>query len=251
VVALRGINRFQAFGWHFLMSVAVASLLASIVFFVWFPQALAYASGVSEIFMLLVVVDVVLGPIITLIVFNPAKKELRRDLSIVVVIQLGALLYGMYSVFLARPVYLVFNTDRFDVVYASDLTKKHLIAAEMVSRWALPLIGPDVVGAKLPADPVLAQKIMYDAVTTGEDVQYRPQYYVAYAEMEAIVKAQMQSIEKLSENNLSQSKDIDALMTKYRGRDVGYLPVMARAYNVVGIVGRGTGELLEVYKLNP
>jgi len=249
--ALRSIKRSQAFSWHLLVSLSVASVLASVVFFVWYPQALAYASGVGEIFLLLVGVDVVLGPIIMLIVFNPEKKELKRDLSIVVMVQMAALFYGMYAVFLARPVYLVFNADRFDVVYASDITEDNLIAAGIESRWGLPMLGPDIVAAKLPSDPILAQKIMFDAITTGEDIQYKPQHYIPYSELESVIKYQMQSIEKLKEINLDHLGDVEALMAEYQSRGIAYIPVIARAHNVIGLVDKESAEMLETRRLRP
>ena len=68
-------------------------------------------------------VDVVCGPLLTLVLFNPAKsrRELRLDLSLVAVIQLAALAYGLYSISLARPVIQAFETDRFAVVSAVEI----------------------------------------------------------------------------------------------------------------------------------
>ena len=76
---LNSINRFQAFTGHLIASACVASLLSLIVFMLWYPGTLAYASGVIDIFLLLLIVDVTLGPSITLIIFNKAKKE--RDFA--------------------------------------------------------------------------------------------------------------------------------------------------------------------------
>jgi len=54
---------------------------------------------------------VCLGPLLTLAVFDPKKKELKRDLSIILLIQLSALFYGIYTVSVARPAYIVFAVD--------------------------------------------------------------------------------------------------------------------------------------------
>jgi len=60
---------------------------------------------------LVLIVDVCLGPLLTLAVFDPKKKELKRDLSIILLIQLSALFYGIYTVSVARPAYIVFAVD--------------------------------------------------------------------------------------------------------------------------------------------
>jgi len=67
-------------------------------------------------------VDVILGPLITLTVFNRSKprSELVRDLTVVGLIQLAALGYGLWTVFVARPVHLVFEYDRFRVCMPSS-----------------------------------------------------------------------------------------------------------------------------------
>ncbi len=251
MLVLSSVKRFHAFGWHLLMSLCVASAFASWVFFVWYPQALAYASGVGEIFILLVGVDVVLGPVITLIIFNPLKKELKRDLGVVVAVQLMALLYGMYTVFLARPVYLVFNSDRFDVVYASDIAEDDLVAAGFESRWGLPMLGPDLVAAKLPSDPVLAKKIVLEAITTGEDIQYKPQYYVPYVSLSEAIRVQLQPIENLKKVNSARLDAVGAALADYEGSKLAYIPVVARSYNVIALVDGMSAEVLSIDNLRP
>jgi hypothetical protein len=58
---------------------------------VWYPQHYFAAMGGTTLILLLIGVDVVIGPLITLIVFDPKKKSLRFDLAVIAVLQLGAL----------------------------------------------------------------------------------------------------------------------------------------------------------------
>jgi F0F1-type ATP synthase assembly protein I len=120
------LNRYQAFATHLVGSVAVALCSAALVFLVWYPDKLPQATGVTNIFLMLLAIDVLVGPVVTLIVFNTAKKELKRDLLIVLLLQLGALAYGLHAVFIARPAYSVFSVDRFELVLANDLTDDKL-----------------------------------------------------------------------------------------------------------------------------
>jgi hypothetical protein len=70
---------------------------------------------------ILVGVDVTIGPLLTLIIFDTRKKSLRFDLSVIAFLQIVALAYGVYIMFEARPVYTAFVKDRFEVVPADQL----------------------------------------------------------------------------------------------------------------------------------
>ena len=250
---LQSINRLQAFGGHLVASICIASLLALVVFSVWYPGALAYASGVIGIFLLLLFVDVVLGPTLTLIVFNPQKKELKRDLTIIVIIQLVALLYGMYSVFIARPAYLVFNAKGFDLVYANEISPESLAKAEHSEYGSTPYFGPKVIGATLPNDPVIAKEIMTSAAFGGEDVQNMPQYYMPYENLKQSVQRNILPIKELQKSNQDRIQEVQMLINKYSTIDgnVGYLPITAKAHDVIAILNRKTAEILEISDLRP
>src|SRR5947209_6892165 len=99
-------NRFKASGMHLAWSAGAATLAALLVFAVWYPWPYRQMSGGQQLFLLVVSVDLILGPLLTLTVFNPRKprKVLLRDLVIIVAFQLSALMYGLHTVYVARPV---------------------------------------------------------------------------------------------------------------------------------------------------
>lgn len=249
----KALHRFQACGIHFLGSLGIALLAAGLVFWLWYPGLLAYASGVTKIFLLLLAVDLVLGPLITLIIFNPAKKELRRDLTIVVAIQIAALLYGLYTVFIARPVYTVYNGGRFDVVYANDIAPANLAKAANPQFQSLPVFGPRMIAARLPADKQAAGEIVSAALSGGDDVQHLPQYYLNLADAREEMMARIQPLEKLRFYNRSAPQTLDALIEKYRenNQDVGFLPLKGAVNNLTVIVRRKDGEIIEFVKIRP
>ena len=253
MLRLRSLNRFRAFGLHLLASAAVALLSAALVFLLWYPGLLAFASGVATIFLILLAVDVTLGPVITLIIFNPKKKELKRDLVIVVVIQLSALLYGLHTVFIARPVYLAFNEKRFDLVYANEVSDQNLAKAIQPEYMSLPYFGPKIIAAPLPNDPKIVEEIVYGAIAGGDDVQHMPKYYVPYAEQKLAVMKQIRPLSDLKLHNKDRPQEVDTLIKQYTDtyQDVGYLPLKAKANDLVVIVSRTTGEVLEMSKLKP
>jgi hypothetical protein len=119
---------------HFSFSLLVASICAAVVFGLWYPYPYRELSGGLELFLLIILVDVVCGPLLTAVMFNPVKprKELACDLIIVAIIQLAALGYGVYTLALARPVYIVFEVDRFNVISAIDVDDDALAKVSMV-----------------------------------------------------------------------------------------------------------------------
>ena len=108
---------------HLGLSVLVATAVAILVFAVWYPYPYREISGGRELFLLVISVDVVLGPLLTLAVFNIRKPraELVRDLAVVALLQLSGLAYGLWTVHQARPVHMVFEVDRFRVVHRVDV----------------------------------------------------------------------------------------------------------------------------------
>ncbi len=136
---------------HLALSVAVAALMAVIVFGFWYPPPFASIARGTSIFLLLVGVDVILGPALTAVVASPNKPigDLRVDLAVIVVVQVAALAYGVYSVALARPVLLSFEVDSFRLVTAADIDTKTLTEAPPEFRQ-LSWSGPKLIAAVKP-----------------------------------------------------------------------------------------------------
>lgn len=111
-------NRYRAALTHFGISALVVGTVFVLVYFLWYPQPLFRGAGGRDLFVVLAMVDVTVGPLITLIIFKPGKKGLKFDLATIAVLQIAALAYGTHVVFEARPVWVVFLKDRFDLITA-------------------------------------------------------------------------------------------------------------------------------------
>lgn len=174
---------------HLLASVLVAASAAALVFLVWYPHPYGLLSGGLNLFLILVGVDVVCGPLLTLVLFNPRKprRELFTDLVLVALIQLGALAYGLHTVYEARPLYLVHEVDRFRVIAWPDFGDG---AAETEARAAIarldaslrphPFKGPVAVGIRQPKDAKERQEVMFESIAGGRDYAQRPGFYLPY-----------------------------------------------------------------------
>ena len=163
------VNRIRAASFassvHLVLSCLTAALASAVVFLVWYPYPYRDLSGGRELFLLVMGVDIVCGPLLTLVLFNPAKPkaELWRDMALVVLIQLGALGYGLWTVWQARPLYLVLEVDRFKVITRITIDEAALAALSSELRPGL-FAGPMVVGVRDPVDAKEREKIMLTPV---------------------------------------------------------------------------------------
>ncbi len=102
-------TKFKAFGIHFLTSLTLVSLLIAVTLWVWYPHYFANASGVWRALGTVILVDVVLGPLMTLILYKKGKPGLLFDLSLVAVLQIVALAWAVWMLYAQRPVLVVYH----------------------------------------------------------------------------------------------------------------------------------------------
>lgn len=145
----RFVFALKASAWHLGASALVATCAAMLVFIFWYPFPYHHLAGGRDLFLLLMSVDVVCGPLLTLVLFSPTKPrgELGRDLALIVLIQLAAMLYGLNTLAQARPLALVYEVDRFRAVSMADLDESDLASApDWLSPWSLS--APRLIGVR-------------------------------------------------------------------------------------------------------
>ncbi|NMM78961.1 hypothetical protein B2J89_20175 [Acidovorax sp. SRB_24] len=198
---------------HFVLSAAVAGLTAFLVFGFWFPGSLRELVGGAELFWLVVGVDLVCGPLLTLVMFNPIKSraELRRDLALVAVIQLLALGYGIQTLSYARPVALVHEVDRFRVIGFADLDEADAVHAP---DWAKPwrLSRPRTVGIRA-AISGQEQLDSIDASIQGIEPSQRPSWWQDYARSVPQVLQRARPLTELRAKHPAQAALLDTAVT--------------------------------------
>lgn len=224
--------RLSAAGVHLCISLALALLAALLVFFVWYPSPYGMVSGGRALFLLVVAVDVIMGPLLTLAVFNPRKqrKELMRDLSVIGLFQLAALVYGLWTVAVARPVHLVFEMDRFRVVRAIDVVPELLEKAPAELR-SLPLTGPTLRSVRDFRDAKESFEATIAALQ-GVALGTRPDLWQDYEKARPQILQATRPLLDLKTRFPVRSAEIDdALRSSETGRtstSVGYVPMMGR-----------------------
>jgi len=240
-------ERLRAAGVHLSGSLLLAFSSLFLVFYVWYPSPYAQATGVVSIFVMLLFVDVVLGPLLTFVVYNTAKVSLKFDLSVIVGLQLVAFLYGLWSVGAARPAWIVFNADRFDLVQAHALDERDLDKVPLEYRNS-PLWGAKWVSSYPPADVDLNNKITVEAVFSGLDIAQRPLLYKPLSEAH---KDMLRRLRPMDELTLFNSRDeVESVLRRWPDAG-GWLPMKASVRSMVVLIDRRNMDVLAVVNLRP
>ena len=223
-------DRFKASFIHLGISLIIATLAALLVFGLWYPYPYSETSGGRDLFLIIVSVDVILGPLITFSVFNrrKPKAELVRDLTMVGLIQLAALGYGLWTVYMARPVHLVFEFDRFREVHAIDVPEELLNQVPSDVR-TMPLTGPTLLAVR-PFRDVNEEGTATLMALQGLPLSARPDLWQAYAQARQRVLGAAKPVAALRQRFPQRIAEIDAAVAR-TGQPAGklvYLPMVAR-----------------------
>lgn len=223
-------SSFRAASVHFGLSAAIAALCAVLVFTVWYPYPYREISGGRILFQILVAVDVVCGPLLTFILFNPLKSRrmLVFDLGVVVLIQVAALGYGLWSVAQARPLYLAFEGDRFRVVGRADVALDELPRAP-AGYQELHFGSPKLLGVKLLKSNDRDFVDSIEQSLAGNHPAYRPARWVPFEQQQFTAAANAQPLNELSK--ISPTANAEALawlaQAQLKADDVGFYFLLA------------------------
>lgn len=238
--------RFKAFLVHVIGS-AVIALMALLVFRLWYPAPLHEALGVTHIFLLVLLVDVVLGPLLTLLVYKAGKKTLVFDLAVIAFLQVAALGYGLWTVAEGRPAWIVFNADRFDLVSVVDLDTRRL--DETPNEYRQPAwTGPRWVAAVAPSDVEENNELTLESIFSGLDLPQRPNLYRPLADQHEVLRQRMLAPSELKQFNSAER--VDRVLGQWPKADA-WLPLMARVKPMVVLLHKETAEVIAVVNLNP
>lgn len=238
--------RVRFFLRHLILSLLLAILSVTLVFTVWYSFPLHLAVGVTTIFLILLGVDVVLGPLLTLLVAKEGKKSLKFDLTIIVMLQLGAFIYGVHTVAQGRPVWMVFNIDRFDLVQAYQVEESYRRIAKPEYQ-KLSLTGLKVVGARKPVDVEAQNTLVFESMG-GVDLPVRPDLYVPYEDELDSVRSRALPLSDLGKYN--QKELVEEVLADWPDA-TAYLPMMAKVKSMTVLINKETGAIVAIVPLNP
>ncbi|HEY6598026.1 MAG TPA: hypothetical protein VIZ30_01880 [Pseudomonadales bacterium] len=178
-------HRTQAFLIHLGISLSIFAVLAYLVVKVWYPDFFFETDGGWQGLRLLLGVDLVLGPLLTLIVYRAGKPGLRFDLTAIGVIQATCLAAGIWIVHGERPLAMVYSDGSFYSVTAQSFKE---VNAPVPDLDAFPGPYPKWVSVKLPEDLEEQSNVRGEMFRGGRMLSTASEYYAAFKPEDVDVK---------------------------------------------------------------
>lgn len=230
--AMQEYSKIKAAGLHLLISAAIAALVAGVVFGLWFPHPLRVLAGGQHLFWMVVAVDVVCGPLLTAVVFNSRKPryELVMDLTLVALVQVAALGYGVYSLSQARPVAVVFEDDRFVAVPAAHVDMAQLPHAPEQFQ-SLSWTGPVLLGTRSARGQSPEESL--NMFLQGKATSSEPSWWQSYEDSRADVLKSMKPLIALHayfKPDLQMRIEAAAAQTGKSLESLSYLPLIGLSW---------------------
>jgi hypothetical protein len=192
-------TRFKAFGLHLLASIIVLTGILGILYFGWYRWPGWYLTEVAQVVMIMVGVDVVLGPTLTLIIARSTKprRVLARDIAVIVAVQLCALIYGATSLWNGRPLYYAYSETLLQLVQAYDIDAKESalglkLNPQLAPHW---YSLPRWIWAPLPQDAAESQRIVVSTLTGGDDVISMPRYFKPWEQGLPVLRTKLKKVD--------------------------------------------------------
>ncbi len=239
-------NRYRAFAIHLGLSALIVLTVLTLAVGLWYPGRFFAAEGGWTVLRILIFVDLILGPTLTLIVFRPGKKGLRLDLTIIALLQLAALSYGTSVIYSERPAFLVFNVDRFSILSRDDIATDQIPQAAL--QDAPTHRGLSVIFAERPTDPEERDRLLWEVLEGGPDLEYRPDYYRPYqAHVDAVLER------RVAIDDLPRTEPIEAFVARHNGTiaDYAYIPVLGRNKDMLMAVAKADGQPVGLIDIDP
>lgn len=223
-------TRWKASGSHLVLSIVVIGGIALSAFLLWYPHALYRVAGLDRILLVMLGIDLTAGPLLTLILYREGKRGLKFDLVVIALCQLAFLSYGLYTLWAARPVFLVATPQTFTLVFASEIDAADLAAGSRPEWQRLSWTGPVLVGTRMPDDPAERRAIMEQFMAGGAGIERTPARYVDF---EQILPEMLQSAAQPLDP--ATIRDADLRATGLQPHRLRVAPIVSR---------RGEGRML-------
>jgi hypothetical protein len=246
--------RLKLFSLHLLSSATVLTVILGSLYLGWYRWPGWYLTDVTRVILVMVCVDVVLGPTLTLIIANKKKpqRELARDIGIIVVVQLCALSYGSVSLWNGRPLYYAYSEGVLQLVQAYDIDA----AEAKLGREQNPTLAPNWnslprwVWAPLPQDPEATRKIVTAAITGGDDVISMPKYFKPWEEGLTSLRGQLKKVDDVAYFAKSEKKTLKDKMKAAGMADdqLNTMPLTARGHPVLAVFDPKSLQISRIFR---
>lgn len=235
-------DKLKAFLLHLTLSIVIIFFAYLVVYHVLYPAPLDVATDISSVFIMMLIIDVILGPALTFVVYKKAKKTLKFDLAVIALIQLSALGYGMYSMHNARPVWISYVVDRFELVQVNNILDTTINPA-----FAPKAFGIDYAFVSLSQDSSKKLENFIEEAQGGISPAQRLENYRDISNAKLAILDHKSSLDMLQKYN--SAEHVQKILQKYPNA-VGYLPLKATAQDMTVLVDKD-GQVIKIVNLRP
>ena len=246
----RGTGKGRAFLIHLGISASVVGLAILVIFAFWYPPPYFQVIGTWSVLRVLIAVDLVLGPLLTLLVFRRGKKRLVFDMSVIVAIQVSALVYGLAVIYQERPYAAVFVVDRFEILTRSEVD----LSRATPDLRHKPLRGPLLAVALVPTDMEERIALIEEVLAGKPDIQYRPEYWTAYGPAADVVLKKSKPLRELTPPaNAEDTALAEQTLARFAGgaTELRFLPIMGKAGPATLLLDGETAQPLHAVAVKP
>ncbi len=244
-------DRLRASAIHLGLSLAVLALIAWLTLRWCYPPPYSQATGGYKLLTLLASVDAVLGPALTFCVFNRAKKSLPWDLTVIGLLQVAALSYGVWAAVQGRPAFQVFMVDRFEILAANEIEPKEQALA--LPEFRKTGFGAPAIAYWTPSASVRERSELTSIGMSGA-VQLRQlmKRFVPYDEkIASAVLSQAKSVDELYQWNARDKVDAAIAQTGAKAADLVYVPLDGRIGYLTVLLDKKTAKPVATMDLDP
>jgi len=243
--------RIKAFLIHLGISLLILIVLLYVVVFIWYPPPFFAIDGGWQGVRLITGVDIVLGPLLTLAVYNTRKgmRKLRFDLLIIAIIQISSLAVGCWIVAGQRTAMVTFANNRFVSMSPSQVTDSGVTEQVLAS---LQDQRPPMAYVALPDDPAERTRMVMENLG-GEPLFKRGDLFEPLTlENRLRIVEQGYDLSSVAESSDELSNIVGDFSRKagVTSERVVALPLYCR-YGVLSLVlDRENGEIIDTIAIN-
>lgn len=239
-------QRLAFFLKHLIISCLVGILISLIILLVWYPTPLAQATGVLEIYFMLLGIDIIIGPLLGFIVYKVGKKTLKFDLTVIICLQALALGYGVYTLAQGRPAWIVYHGDRFELVRHNEILRNNIQQADLRYQKT-PWTGPQYVTTQQTVNLNTKNDDLFNAIFGHISVSQKPERYTQLENARPRMASHIYAIEILKKFN--SHEQVDQTVQRYP-EAIGYFPLKAQRKDMTVLVDKNY-QVIEIVNLQP
>ena len=220
---------------HLVLSIIIFSGVIAALLFLWYPPPYFTASGGWQGLKIAASVDLVLGPLLTFVVFDlkkKSRKKLKGDLIAIALMQFTALAWGVHTIYNQRPVAVVFWDHEFMTVPAVAIEEQGIDLNEL-DRYGNKK--PPLIYAEKPKElealRAMAKRINETHIPPHHDLLlYKPLAKF----FDEILPFQL-SMDYILEHNAEVKAELDKILAKTgkRQQDYYYFPLRSKYHNII------------------